>query len=176
METHFDSLTTSEQGTEFGTSNVFLGLKWRFLDQDRVHFQLATFPSVELPGSPESIQEGIADPGTTFFLPLLASVQFKSIRVISNIGERFGEGQSSAFYGGVAAATPVSENATLMAEIHEDDFKTAGNSWTSVNLGAKVKLNRSGDQSLLITVGKSIHQPPGESERRVILVGMQWLR
>ena len=155
-----------------GFGNTSVGVKFRFIDNDKIHFQMAVYPQMELPGSRGSIEDGIAEPGRAFLLPLLASWQFDGWKMIANLGREWTDHEESTWFGGIGVARPASKSLTAMAEIRADDYSRQQNGWLKLNFGGLYKLDAKGAKSLFFGIGKKIN---GDGEKSVV-VGLRMNR
>ena len=63
---------SKEEGEEThnGIGNSVLGVKWRFLDEERQGISMSTYPQVEFNMARSSVDKGLVDKGTKWILPL----------------------------------------------------------------------------------------------------------
>lgn len=52
-----------------GLSNSLVGVKWRFLDEDKVGFNMSFYPQVEFNNPTGSVNRGLADQGPNRLVP-----------------------------------------------------------------------------------------------------------
>jgi hypothetical protein len=57
-------------GVEAGAGNIQLGVKWRFLDQDRHHVSMSFYLQADFNPPGNSVDRGLVTEGTQFLLPL----------------------------------------------------------------------------------------------------------
>jgi hypothetical protein len=62
-----------------GWSNSFLGVKWRFYENDKSGWQISTFPQLQIAGPVGSSKNGIAEPASRFFLPIEITKSFPKV-------------------------------------------------------------------------------------------------
>ncbi len=62
--------SAAAQPNATGWSNIYAGLKWRFLDHGDKGWNVSTFPQFEFGGTPAAVRTGIAIPGTRLLMPV----------------------------------------------------------------------------------------------------------
>jgi hypothetical protein len=70
FEVPFVWQSTLSQPNATGWSNIYTGLKWRFLDHGEKGWSVSTFPQFEFGGSQAAVKSGIAVGGTRLLLPI----------------------------------------------------------------------------------------------------------
>src|SRR5882672_348884 len=76
-------------GVKSGLDDSLLGLKWRFLDQERNGLDMSVYPQLQVENSTGSVARGIAEPGPNLFLPLEVGYNFGKTRVIGELGYQY---------------------------------------------------------------------------------------
>jgi hypothetical protein len=56
--------------TRSGLGKSLAGVKWRFYDSDEKGLQISTYPQLEFNNPTSSLQRGLVDYGTRFYLPI----------------------------------------------------------------------------------------------------------
>ena len=71
-----------------GPGNSMVGVKWRFLDEERSGFAMSIYPQLEFNNDTHSMAPGLADKGTRLFLPIEAGKKIGTVEVTSELGYR----------------------------------------------------------------------------------------
>ena len=72
-----------------GLDDSLLGLKWRFLDQERSGLDMSVYPQLQVENPTGSVARGIAEPGPNLFLPVEIGRDFGKMRLIGEIGYQY---------------------------------------------------------------------------------------
>ena len=147
--------THTGQPLASGWGNGYPGVKWRFLDQGDEGWQMSTFPQVETGGSPQARQNGIAEAGPRYLLPIEVTRKIGPLDVDFEAGYYVaGHGPRERIFG-LAAGRPVTERLELDGEIYDDRAYGAAPHSTTLDLGGRYKL-RTGMIALFM-VGRSVN-------------------
>ncbi|HEY0182922.1 MAG TPA: hypothetical protein VGC09_08960 [Rhodopila sp.] len=145
-----------EQGTRSGLGNSMAGVKWLFHDAGEDGWTISTYPQVEFrnPGS-NSVQRGLAEEGTDFFLPLEFERSFGSVVLGAEVGHDFRSRGGGGWAGGVVLGTEIRHGTELMAELHGESASSLDRNAVAVNFGGRFALGT--HSALLASVGRDLH-------------------
>jgi len=73
-------------GVKSGLDDSLLGVKWRFLDQERSGVDMSVYPQLQLENSSSAVSQGIAEPGPNLFLPVEIAHDFGKIKLVGEVG------------------------------------------------------------------------------------------
>ena len=92
-------------GTQAGLGDSLVGVKWRFLNDERSQFQLGTYPQLLLPTGDHA--RGLGEGRAAFVLPLLAQKSWDKWTVYGNAGYwwRSAHETPNYFYAGAVPRT-----------------------------------------------------------------------
>jgi len=139
----------------YGLGDIELGLKWRFVSQDRHGVDVATFPLVELPTGGAS--GGVGSRRASFFLPLWLEKDWGRWTVYGGGGRWFlnDPGQRDWWFTGVLAQRQVTPALYLGGEvIHETAQTASGQGATGFDLGGGYTV--SGPWQVLFSAGRNV--------------------
>src|SRR5215213_2145620 len=99
-------------------SNSLVGVKWRFLDEDRHGIAMSMYPQVEFnnPGLNAS-RHGLVDDGTQVLIPFQIARSFGSFEVGVEAGYNFIQYSDDEWKYGVAVGYALSERLELLGEV-----------------------------------------------------------
>ena len=147
-------------GVKSGLDDSLLGVKWRFLDQDRSGVDMSVYPQLQLENSTSSVAQGIAEPGPNLFLPIEIAHDFGKMRLIGEIGYQYFHSQENEWVVGVLGALEASDNsraagrsAQLQPDICEPRRRGGQSGRCAAALSSKVKL--------LASAGTGLTSGPG---------------
>ena len=135
-----------KRGVKSGLDDSLLGVKWRFLDQERSGVDMSVYPQLQLENSSDSVARGIAEPGPNLFLPIEIAHDFGKIRLVGEIGYQYFHSQDNEWVVGVLGAVEASDKLELLAEVrsYSATFPNRGdvifNLGLRRSLGSRVKL------------------------------------
>src|SRR5262245_16279899 len=142
-------------GTTAGLSDLLVGVKWRFLNNERSQFQVGTYPQVLLPTGNHA--RGLGEGRTAFALPLMAQKSWEKWTVYGNIGSWW-KGAHEArnyFYAGAVLEGEINERLELGLELFGNSPKEhGGRSELAFNVGGMWKLTE--HLNLLFSGGRDI--------------------
>jgi len=116
-ETGWTFANTSEGSTKSGLEDSLLGVKWRFLDQERSGVDMSVYPQLQLENSGYSVSQGIALPGPNLFLPVEIAHDFGRVKLDGEVGYQFFHAQQNEWVFGLLGSLQASEALELMAEV-----------------------------------------------------------
>ena len=155
-----------------GPDNSLLGLKWRFLDQDKGGLNMSVYPQLEVENSSGSVARGIVEAGPNLFLPLEIGYSFGKIEFVGELGYQYLRTQADEWVIGLLAAINASESLELMAEVHSTREKLLNGGDVVLNVGLRTPL--SPKIRLLASVGTGLTNKP-ETPSFIAYLGIQLL-
>lgn len=138
-----------------GLDDSLLGIKWRFLDQERAALDMSVYPQLQLENSTGSVSRGVAEPGPNLFLPLEAGHDFGSTKLIAELGYQISRARDNEWVAGVLGVQQVSDVLELMAEVRSYSEKLLDRGDVVLNAGLRRTLNPK--VRLLASVGTGIN-------------------
>ena len=127
-------------GVKSGLDDSLLGLKWRFLDQERNGLDMSVYPQLQVENSTGSVARGIAEPGPNLFLPLEVGHDFGKIKLIGELGYQYFRTQENEWVAGLLGALEVSDALEVMAEVRSFSENLLNHGDVVVNLGLRQAL------------------------------------
>ncbi len=91
-------------GTQGGLGNSLVGVKWRFLDEDKFGINMSSYPQLEFNPPTTSADRGLVDRGANLLLPVEASKKFGPVREEPDNEEKPHPMMDAAFLSGPASA------------------------------------------------------------------------
>ena len=158
-------------GVKSGLDNSLIGVKWRFLDEDRHGLEMSVYPQLELKNSAGSVARGIAEPGPNLFLPVEVGHSFGKIKVAGEAGYQYFHAGDNESVVGVLGAIEVSEKLELMAELrsYSTNFLSGGD--VIGNVGFRQEM---GNKLMLIgSIGTGLSNR-ADSTTFITYIGVQW--
>lgn len=156
-------------GTRGGIGNPLLGLKWRFLDEETAGVAVSTYPQIGFNVAESSVDRGLAERETTFFLPVSGVKTIGPIAVNAEIGRVFESGGGGEWVWGVALGHTFGRVEAL-AEVYGTHGDDADSRKVVVNLGGRVPVSRG--STLLASGGWSVSSAEG-SRHAYVYLGLQ---
>ena len=157
-------------GHKSGLDDSLLGLKWRFLDQERSGLDMSVYPQLQVENSTGSVARGIAEPGPNLFLPLEVGRDFGKAKLVGELGYQYFRAKENEWVVGLLGALEVSDALELMAEVRSFGEKLLNGGDVVVNLGLRRAL--SSRVRLLASVGTGLNNGP-ETPTFIAYLGVQ---
>jgi hypothetical protein len=157
---------------EAGVSDVYLGAKWRFLEDEPRALALALAPTLKLPTADESL--GLGTGGTDFDLMLIATKGFGRTFLDLNVGYTTAEDSddgtsSSRWHYGVALRREVTARLWAVGEVFAATPDEAG----PTTVGTSIGVQREVSSGLVLdaAIGAGLHDGPDVT----VTVGLTWV-
>jgi hypothetical protein len=157
---------------EAGAGNIQLGMKWRFLDQERHGLSLSVYPQADLNPPGDSVNRGLVSEGYQFLLPFQAQRSFGRTKVYAEAGYNWREQQPDEWVLGLAAEHSLSKRFRLVAELRnvaERDFRDYE---FFFNAGFKWSFHE--HVTLLASAGRTLYESRGEGPAVFSYLGLQF--
>jgi hypothetical protein len=161
----------NSDGVKRDVDDSLLGIKWRFLDQEKAGVEMSVYPQLEIVNSNRSVGRGIAEPGPNLLLPVEIAHAFGSITVVSEVGYQYWSEQPNEWVAGLLGAIEVSKQLELMAEIRSVSERFLSGADLIVNVGLRQEVVR--HLKLLAAAGTGLRSGP-DSTRFVGYLGFQF--
>ena len=165
-------LDPNGDSTRSGLGNSLLGVKWRFVDEERHGIAVSMYPQLEFNNPTASVDRGLAERGTQFLLPLEMARRVGPVEVNGEFGYKFVQHRADELLYGLALGHDLSKRLEVLGEIHGTAQRSLAEDELVFDLGGRCRLDST--LVLLFTVGRSIRQPPGENPSLIAYVGMQF--
>jgi hypothetical protein len=156
--------------TKSGLDNSLLGVKWRFLDQDRSGADVSVYPQLQVENSTGSVSRGIAQPGPNLFLPLELARDFGKVKLVGEAGYQYFRAREDEWVVGVLGAMQASENLEIMAEVRSFSHRFLNGGDVIANAGLRQTLNPK--IKLVASVGTGLNNGP-DATTFITYVGVQ---
>ena len=145
----------NSSGTAAGAGDLLLGVKWRFLNNERSQLQLGVYPQLLLPTGDRA--QGLGQGRPAYVLPFLAQKSWDKWTLYGNIGYWWQTGADTRdyVYAGAVLEREINERLTLGVELFGNSPKErGGRSDIAFNFGGSWKLST--HLNLLFTAGRDI--------------------
>lgn len=150
-------LKRDDHGPIGGLGGTEAALKWRFLDEDRIGFDMSMFPRVIFNVVQSSVRRGLADDGTRFQIPFQVAKSFGRLRIDGEFGPLASSVGRSEWLYGMVASLEIAKPTTLMAELHGTSRMNFTRDVLTVNFGLRHEFTE--HQILIISMGHEIRSP-----------------
>jgi hypothetical protein len=171
-ETPWAIQSDSGAGRRSGWGNSLAGVKWRFFEDEKRGLAVSTYPQLEFNNPTHSVQRGLADPGTSFLLPLEVA---KKVGPVDLDGE-FGHWFSSFHPGwitGLAVGKQVTGRLEALSEVHRSSAPVLEDQATTFGFGGRAKLVK--PVMLIFMAGRSFHGAASGQPQFIGYFGLQFL-
>jgi hypothetical protein len=160
-------------GARAGLGDNQMGVKWRFVDGGQNGLSLSTAPVVNFltPGS-HSDRRGLANPGTSWFLPFQAQKDLGPIQLDADAGYEYGRAPDQRIWrAGFCVGRHVTDTWELDAEVHGNWSDRFGRSEAIANVGGRLTLSKT--TTLLMAVGRDLSNSLGPRVSLLTYLGFE---
>jgi len=161
--------------TRDGIGNSVLGIKWRFLDEERHGIAMSIYPQVEFNTARSSVDKGLVDKGTKIILPFEMERKFGAVNVTGELGYIFNPENENQWFYGLAFGYKTSERIEWVGEIF--GVTSSNFDWAThdlvFNLGFRWKLTNW--LNLNTSAGRSLHAVAGNEKTLLFYTGLQFV-
>lgn len=166
-------LVMKEEGetAKAGPGSSMIGVKWRFLDEERSGFDMSIYPQLEFSNNTQSVARGLADKETRLFLPIEAGKKTGTFEVTSELGYRIIQHESDELEYGLLFTRLVTRRVELMGELHGSSLRILREGELLLNIGSRIRLTK--NAVLLISAGRTIVNS-GEGPQNIGTIGIQF--
>lgn len=156
-------LDSRGNGTTDGTGSSEIGIKHRFLDEDRHGMSMSIYPQLEFNNPTSSDERGLVDEGARFKLPVQMTRSAGPFELSLEVGYEFVEADEDEWLYGVATSYRVNDQLELLAEIAGVASQDFDDEEQVFNIGTKIGINH--HLNLLLSAGRSFRgSSSGEPE------------
>ncbi len=165
---------SSGDPTRSGLGKSLAGVKWRFYDSGAENgLKISTYPQLEFNNPTSSVDRGLVDYSTRFYLPLEVSKKIGPFQVNPGAGYWFASGRGAAWATGIVVLREVNPRLELAGEIYNTANTNGSNRWNSYDAGGRYKLAE--HFVLLFMAGRSFRGSPPSEPQLFGYLGMQFL-
>lgn len=155
-----------------GLGNSQVGVKWRFLDEERHGVSVSVYPQLSFNNPTSSDERGLIEEGLDLSLPMQVSRSVGPIELTLELGYVLVEGREDEWLYGLAAAWPVTDGFEIVGEVHDNATREFEEDELVFNLGGVVDLHE--NLSLLVSAGRSFHDPGSGEPELLSYLGLQF--
>jgi hypothetical protein len=137
LETAPVILKRSGHGLIGGIGGTEAAVKWHFLDETVVGFDMSVFPRVLFNVSQSSVRRGIADDGTRFQIPFEVGKTFGRFHLNAEFGARASTVGRSEWFDGIVGGFDLTKSTMLMAEVHDESRMNFSRNNLILNFGLR---------------------------------------
>jgi len=163
-------LKRSGHGAVAGLSEIQTAVKWRFLDEENIGFDVSTYPRLLFNVTQSSVRRGLADDGTRFQIPLEVARKFGPVALNVEVGSLISTVGRSEWLYGIVGGYEVSKATSFMAELHGSSRTNFTRDVLTINIGLRQALTE--HQILIASVGYDLHSSD-EARALIGYLGMQ---
>ena len=127
-------------GAKRDVDDSLLGVKWRFLDQDKTNVDVSMYPQLDLVNSNRAVRRGVAEPGPNLLLPIELSHAFGSITLVSEVGYQYSSEKPNDWVVGLLGAFEVTKQLELIAELRSVSERFLNGGDLIVNVGIRQEI------------------------------------
>ena len=156
-----------------GLGKSLAGVKWRFYDNDEKGLQISTYPQLEFNNPTSSLERGLVDFGTRFYLPFELTKKVGAFEINPEIGYWFASNRGAAWAAGIVVLREVNKRLELAGEFYNTANTNGANRWNTFDGGGRYKLGE--HYVLLFMAGRSFAAPSPSQPQFFGYLGMQFL-
>jgi hypothetical protein len=164
-------LRGSEEETRKGFGSTNVGVKWRFLDEEKHGIDMSVYPQFEFKNTLEATEDEPAS-GPQFLLPVQVLRKVGPVEMVGEVGYSFVKNGPNQTIYGVAAGRDVSKRVELLGEIFGTSENHFHDNVLVFNVGSIVQLSKKAN--LVFAVGRSIVHEAEEGPAFLATVGIQF--
>ncbi len=167
-------IVLDEEGehTKNGIGNSLVGVKWRFLDEDRHGLDMSVYPQVEFNNSRASTRRHLVTEETTVLLPFQVAKSLGQWEVLGELGYASIESETDQWFYGLAVGHPVTPRLELLAEIHGEAQRDFRQGELIFNVGAVYELTD--NINLLASVGRGFRESSSGEPQLLTYLAVQF--
>ena len=161
-----------DTSTKSGLGNSLVGVKWRFLDEDKDGLSLSTYPQLEFNSPGSSAERGLVDRGSRLLLPLEVQRRVGPLDLNGEAGYELVERGRDEWVLGLAFGREVSRRLEIIGEIHGSGQLGGNERQVVFDVGGRGKLSE--NYILLFAAGRSLRGPLSGERQFFAYVGIQF--
>jgi hypothetical protein len=165
-------LNEGEDGTKSGLGNSLVGVKWRFVDEDRQGVAVSVYPQLQFNNPTTSVRRGLVEEGAQLLLPVQVARRVGAIEINAEVGYGLVQNRSDEWIYGVAFGYSASERFELLWEVHGAALRDFSEDSLLFNVGTRWKLNNK--LVVLGSVGRGFRDSPGGAHAFIAYMGIQF--
>ncbi len=165
-------LEPSAENARIGLGNSLIGVKWRFVDEERSGVSISTYPQLQFNNPTSSANRGVVERGVQFLLPLEMARRVGPLDVNWEFGYRFKEFQGDEWLYGLAFGHHVHKRLELLGELHGTVRRDFAEDALVFDVGGRWRLDHR--LVLLFTTGRSIRGARAEAPNLFAYLGIQF--
>jgi hypothetical protein len=171
-EIGYNVIVPEGSGTLSGLGDSLLGVKWRFLDQEKTWLDVSVYPQVQFNNPTSSARRGIVDEGTSVIVPFEIGHHFGPLDIYAEPGCIWNQRGTAQGFCGLAAEYDLTEKFTIMSELHYDFVGAFTQNELLFNLGFQQVLTK--HISLIGSAGRAIFGPSAIAPNFMSYLGLQF--
>lgn len=164
-------LSPEGENTRSGLGNSNVGVKWRFLDEEKQGISMSTKPEFEFNPPNSSADRGLVDEGTVFRLPVQVEKKLGPVTGGLEFGRAFKQKQEDSWIYGFILGHRFTESLEMLGEIHGTGRPDFRKHETVFNVGGIWDLSKT--YSMLFSAGRSFQSSAGDAPTLLLYAGMQ---
>jgi hypothetical protein len=156
-----------------GLGDTDFAIKWLFVDGGERGLSISTYPRVSFNSCRASVQSGLVENDSAFFLPLEITKNFGPVQgnVEFGVGFHRAEGQEISF--GVVLGHHFNKRFEGLIEYHSDWQLAERTQDEVINIGGRYEF--APGRSLLASVGRGLRRSPANSLSGIGYVGLEFV-
>ena len=172
-EVSWNENVPDDSGAESGLGDSLLGVKWRFLDQDKDWLDVSSYPQVQFNNPTSSVRRGIVADGTSVIIPFEIGHRTGPLDIYTEPGYTWNQRDPAQGFVGIAAEYDLTEKFTIMGELHYDFVNGFAQNELLFNIGFQQTLTK--HMNLLGSAGRAIFGPPAIAPGFMSYLALQFL-
>jgi hypothetical protein len=158
--------------TQSGFGSTNLGLKWRFIDQEKHGFSMSMYPQFEFKTSSASVRKHLIESGSELRLPIEMSREFGKFALDGEFGYQFvGSAKDELIYG-IAVEHKLTKRVELVGEVHGESKRNLTDNEVVFNIGGRYEINKR--YTLLFSSGRTLGAASSDRPTLVSYAGLQF--
>ncbi len=154
-----------------GPGNSKFGVKYRFLQNEKLDLNISTYPQLEVNNTKNSVDRDLAEKGPSFLLPVEVTKKVGRVELNLEAGHWFTQNKGY-WVAGLAGGTHSSKRLEVLAEVYSDGNSENDNRNNTFDFGGRYRLSRN---ALIICMAGRSFSPPSSGQSQFIgYFGMQF--
>ncbi|MBI3671014.1 MAG: hypothetical protein HY237_14695 [Acidobacteria bacterium] len=162
----------NDQRRRNGLGNSLMGVKWRFIDEEKRRVSISIYPQLEFNNPTSSADRGLVERGTQFLLPIEMARRLGPFDMNWEVGYKFRKHEMDEWVYGLAFGHRLSPRLELLGELHGTVQRDLGEDQMVFDLGGRWRLR--GPLVFLFTTGRALRGLSDERPTWFGYVGMQF--
>jgi hypothetical protein len=158
-------------GTKSGAGNSLVGVKWRFLDEEKSGVNMSVYPQFEFNPPTSSARRGLVDEGTNLLLPVEVSKKFGPVLVNGELGYTIRQHEDDEWFYGLIFGYQIQENLTFLGEIHGGTTYEFKENEIVFNIGTQWDFTKK--YGLLASAGRGFSRASSVEPNLLVYLGLQ---